>query len=151
TPKRPLKMWLLFLLFLPGLIPIIIGAASAFMSRSAIENAVVTQGKVERVYKQVKRDLEGKVERDWLSASFNTADGKSMTVEAEVFSTVFVSAGDLVTVRYDARAPTKARISAGFFAEPYHVVFLVLFGAIWLVIPTAILALVLRARMKAQG
>jgi len=144
--KKLWKMWFLILLFLPGVVLISVGAASAFKSRNAIENAVVTTGKIERVYKQVRRDLEGKVERDWLSASFTAEGGKPQTVEAEVFSTAFVSAGDAVTIRYDPRAPAKAKISAGFFAEPYHVVFLVLFGALWLVIPTAILVLVLRAR-----
>jgi hypothetical protein len=148
--KGRLKMWLILLFFIPGVGLLIAAAVSAASSRSSIENALTAEGKVERVYKKVARDLEGKVERDWLRATFTTADGKPAAVEAEVFSTAFVSVGDAVTVRYDARSPTKGRVSAGFFAEPYHIVFLVLFGAMWLLIPTTILIFVLTRPLKVQ-
>src|SRR5689334_14448968 len=83
--KRPVKI---LLAFLPGILLIAAGAGSALMSRASIENAVTAQGKVDRVFKRVHRDSNGKSEQTCVSVSFPTADGKTNTLETDVFSTL---------------------------------------------------------------
>src|SRR5262249_13920559 len=131
------------LVFLPGILLTAAGIGTAIYSRASIENAVTAPGKIERIYKRVQRDSNGKSEQTFVSVSFSTEGGKTATLETDVFSTLFLSAGDPVTVRYDARDPTRAKLGAGFFAEPFQTVFLILFGAFWLAIPTILLVLAL--------
>jgi hypothetical protein len=145
--KRPVKI---LLAFLPAILLLGAGVGSALYSRASIDNAATAQGKIDRVFKRVHKDSNGRSEVSCVAVSFPTADGKTSTLEADVFSTLFLSAGDAVTVRYDARDPTKAKLNAGLFGEPFQVVFLILFGAFWLALPTILLVAALTGKANKQ-
>jgi hypothetical protein len=137
---------ILALLFVPGLVLTIVGASIALYGRLAIPKAEVAEGSVTRIFTRTARDVEGKVTRDWVTVAFVSKADNASTLDAEVFSTSFLSTGDKVEVWYDPQKPARARLSAGFFAEPYAVVFLVLFGAFWLSLPVGLIFLLRRAR-----
>lgn len=149
--KRTLRTAWLSVLFLPGLAFIGLGLVAAARHRTVIASPVLASGRVERVYQRTERDLDGHVTRDRLRVSFRPRTGASVTVDEEVFSAAFLVPGDAVEVRYDPADPTRACVVAAFPAWPYHVVFLLLFGALWMGIALVVLALALQAWRRARG